>query len=127
MKELEVIVTQDAENDLTEILDYISFVLLVPKVAIGYLAELREEMSKLSYRGASIAPVSQEPWHSRGIKKIPVENFYIYFRLDDDEKKVYVLNVVYAKRDQLDALKSMKTGAPGTSDAKLDASEKSTS
>ena len=55
----------------------------------------------------SIASVEWEPWHSRGIRKIIVQNFYIYYRLDDSSAKVYILNVIYAKRDQLRALKKM--------------------
>ena len=50
----------------------------------------------------SIAPVEWEPWHSRGVRKIN-----IYYRLDDSYAKVYILNVIYAKRDQLRALKKM--------------------
>ncbi|MFR2545029.1 MAG: hypothetical protein ACLS8K_11645 [Lachnospira sp.] len=55
----------------------------------------------------SIAPVEWEPWHSRGVRKIIIQDFYIYYRLDDSYAKVYILNVIYAKRDQLRALKKM--------------------
>ena len=55
----------------------------------------------------SIAPVVEEPWHSRGVRKIVAKNFYIYYRLDESLGRVYVMNVIYAKRDQLKALKNM--------------------
>ena len=64
-------------------------------------------MRKLSYIADSIAPMEREPWHSRGVRKISAKNFYIYYRLDEVSGRVYVLNVIYAKRDQFKALNKM--------------------
>ena len=52
--------------------------------------------------------VDQEPWCSRGVRKIIVKNFYVYYRIDEQAETVYVLNVIYARRDQLKALSHMK-------------------
>lgn len=107
MNSYEIIITPDAESDISEIRDYIAYTLLVPEVALNYIRAIRSEMQKLTYMASSIAPVEQEPWHSRGVRKIIAKNFYIYYRLDDLTGKVYILNVIYAKRDQLKALKNM--------------------
>ena len=64
-------------------------------------------MRKLSYIADSIAPMEREPWHSRGVRKISAKNFYIYYRPDEVSGRVYVLNVIYAKRDQFKALNKM--------------------
>ena len=39
--------------------------------------------------------------------KISAKNFSIYYRPDEVSGRVYVLNVIYAKRDQLKALNKM--------------------
>ena len=39
----EIIMTPDSENDLIELSDYISDVLLAPKTAISYLREIRNK------------------------------------------------------------------------------------
>ena len=39
--------------------------------------------------------------------KIIAKNFYIYYRPDEASRRVYVLNVIYAKRDQLKVLNKM--------------------
>lgn len=103
----EIIITPDAEADLYEIRDYIAETLLVPDVALNYIRDIRKEMKKLSYMANSIVPEEREPWHSRGVCKIIAKNFYIYYRSDDVFGKVYILNVIYAKRDQLRVLKNM--------------------
>ncbi|WP_288154954.1 hypothetical protein [uncultured Sharpea sp.] len=41
------------------------------------------------------------------MRKISAKNFYIYYRLDEVSGRVYVLNVIYAKRDQFKALNKM--------------------
>ena len=64
-------------------------------------------MEKLSYMADSIEPVEREPWHSRGVRKIITKNFCIYYRPDEVSGRVYVLNVIYAKRDQIKAINKM--------------------
>lgn len=107
MDSYEIIITPDAEADLFEIRDYIAYTLLAPDVALTYIRAIRTEIQKLTYMASSIAPIEREPWHSRGVRKIIAKNFYIYYRLDHSSGKVYILNVIYAKRDQLKALKGM--------------------
>ncbi|MDO4383548.1 MAG: type II toxin-antitoxin system RelE/ParE family toxin [Eubacteriales bacterium] len=107
MDSYEIIITPDAEADLLEIRDYIAYTLLVPDVALRYIRAIRNEMQKLTYMASSIAPVEWEPWHSRGVRKIIAKNFYIYYMLDDTSGTVYILNVIYSKRDQLRALNDM--------------------
>lgn len=107
MNAYEIIVTPEAEADLYKIKDYIAEMLLVPDVALNYVRAIRKEMEKLSYMADSIAPEEREPWHSRGVRKIIVKNFYVYYRPDKASGKVYILNVIYAKRDQLRALRNM--------------------
>ncbi len=107
MDSYEIIVTPDAEADLHEIRDYIAETLLVPDVALNYIRVIRKEMEKLSYMADSIAPEEREPWHSRGARKIGAKNFFIYYRPDAVSGRVYVLNVIYARSDQLKVLNRM--------------------
>lgn len=107
MDSYEIIITPDAEADLYEIRNYIADSLRAPDVALNYIRELRNAIHKLSYMGSSFAFVENEPWHSLGVRKIIAKNFYIYYKADESSGALYILNVIYAKRDQLKALKSM--------------------
>ena len=75
MDAYEIIITPDAEADLFEIRDYIAYTLSVPDVALNYIRAIRSEIQKLTYMASSIVPVKQEPWHSRGVRKIIAKNF----------------------------------------------------
>ena len=92
MDSFEIVITPDAEADLSEIRDYIAYTLLVLDVALDYIRAIRREIEKLSYMAVSIASVDKEPWHSRGVRKIIAKNFFIYYRPDEASGKVYVLN-----------------------------------
>ena len=99
-----VIITPDAAADLSQIKSYIAYTLQAPDTALKYIRGLRQEICKLDSFPAAIATVSDEPWHSRGIRRIIYKIFYIYYRIAENTKCVYVLNVIYAKRDQLSVL-----------------------
>ena len=101
MDKYNVIITPDAAADLTEIKQYIAVSLNEPQTALKYIRALRERIEALDTIPKANALVSDEPWHSRGLRKVIYKNFFIYYIVDDSEKNVYILNVVYARRDQL--------------------------
>ena len=104
MEHYNVIITPDAAGDLSQLKSYIAYTLQAPETALKYIRGLRQEIEKLESFPAAIAPVSEEPWHSRGIRRVIHKNFYIYYRIDENAECVYVLNVIYARRNQLNAL-----------------------
>lgn len=108
MDSYNIIITPDAEADLIEIRNYIADSLLAPDTALNCIRAIRSKISKLEYMASSIAPVSHEPWHTRGVRRVSVKNFYIYYRPDDSSGNVYILNIIYAKRDQLKMLKTIQ-------------------
>ena len=87
-----------------ELRDYIADVLCAADTARSYLLTLRESIGELSAMPAKFARMEEEPWHSRGVRRFLVKNFFVYYRIDDAAKTVYILNVIYARRDQLRAL-----------------------
>lgn len=104
MDHYEIIMTTDSINDLSELRNYIADVLLARETALKLIRQIRDEISKLSELPGRIKPMEDEPWKSRGIRRLICKNFYIYYRIDEAAKRVYVLNVIYARRDQLNAL-----------------------
>ena len=107
MNSYKIIITPDAEEDLFELRNYIADVLLARDTARNYIRTIRKEIGSLSELPARYMPVDDEPWHSRGIRRIMANNFFVYYRIDEDRKQVFVLNVIYARRDQLRMLEQM--------------------
>ena len=107
MDSYKIIITPDAEEDLFELRNYIADVLLARDTARNYIRTIRKEIGSLSELPAIYKPVDDEPWHSRGVRRIIVNNFFVYYRIDEEHKRVYILNVIYARRDQLRVLEQM--------------------
>lgn len=109
MGEYTIKLTDDAVENLTEIRDYIANTLLAPETALNYIRSIRKEITRLSDFPSEIKPVEDEPWHSIGIRRILAKNFFVYFRVDENSKTVFILNVLYARRDQIPLLEKTKS------------------
>ena len=109
MEEYEIIITPDAEADLIELKNYITDVLLSRETAKNYIQALRKEIESLAHMPARYKTLDDEPWHTKGIRRTLVKNFYVYYRIEEDEKHVFILNVIYTRRDQLRMLDQIST------------------
>lgn len=93
-------VTDYAQRQLEEIAEYIAYNLSAPIAAARMLDTLEAEIAGLSIFPNQVPLTEEEPWHSRGIHKLPVKNYLVYFWIDEKQKKVQVIAVVYGRRDQ---------------------------
>ena len=99
MKYFEVIITPDAENDLNELDDYITFQLLSPDTAISYILDIRTQIAGLETSPKRYRLVDDEPWHSQGVRRMNAKGFAVFFYVYEEYSEVYVQNIIYQKRD----------------------------
>ena len=78
---------------------YIANELLVPETAAGQVGRIRKEVRSLDFMPARYALVEWEPWHSMGMHQLPVDNFIVYYLVDDEAGTVTVVRVFYGGRD----------------------------
>ena len=89
----------DALGDLREIYSYIANEFLVPETAAVQLGHIRKEVRSLDFMPARYTLVEWEPWHSMKIHQLPVDNFIVYYLVDDKERTVTVARIFYGGRD----------------------------
>ena len=89
----------DALDDLREIYSYLANELLVPETASAQLSRIRKEVRSLVFMPARYALVDWEPWHSMKMHQFPVDNFIVYYLVDDKEMIVTVARIFYGGRD----------------------------
>lgn len=92
---------------IQEIISYISKVLLVPETAAAWSDYLEKQIAGLHIMPARFPLVDKEPWRTKGIRRMPVKNFLVYYFIEENTKEVWITSVVYSKRNQLNALKDM--------------------
>lgn len=92
-------VTNYAENDLKNIYEYIAFTLLEPGTAAKQLVGIEKAILSLDKLPERFRLVGYEPWYSRGIRQMPVDNFIVFYVISTDEKFVSIIRVMYGRRD----------------------------
>ena len=99
--------TDHAVAQLQEAVIYISKVLQASTVAKHWAARVKKELASLSTMPARYPLTEEEPWHTEGVHKMSVENFLVYYWIDEEKKIVWITAIVYARRDQLRLLREM--------------------
>lgn len=100
-------ITTQAVEQMQDITHYIASELQAPDAALRLLDTLEKEISSLSQLPQRIVLTEEEPWHSYGIHKMTVKNFFVYFWIDKVADKVEVTAVIYNRRDQAGQLSNM--------------------
>ena len=95
----EVEVSEQADSDLRGIFEYIAFELQSPKNASGQLDRLEKQILSLNTMPERYRRYEKEPWKSRGLRVLPVDNYVVLYIPDCDKKVVTILRVMYAGRD----------------------------
>lgn len=103
----EVRISKQAERQLKEIFQYISYTLQAPGTAEKMFDLLEREILSLSSFPNRIPLTQDEPWHSQGIHKMVVKNYLVYFWVDENDQTVHIIAVVYGRRDQKQLLAHM--------------------
>lgn len=96
-----------AIEQMQEAIWYISKSLLEPEIAGRWADFLKAEIASLSTMPARYPLTEQEPWRTKGIRKMRVKNFVVYYLIKENEKEVWVTAVVYGRSDQIRVLRDM--------------------
>ena len=103
----QVNLTDSAYVQLKEAIIYISNVLFEPEAANQWSDRIKKSISSLNNMPRRFPLVDEEPWRTEGIHKMTVDNFIVYYWVNDDTETVWITAVVYGRRDQLAALRDM--------------------
>ncbi len=92
-------ITDAAENDLRAIFSYIAFELKSKINAVGQLGRLESEIQSLSEMPDRYRRYEAEPWRSRGLRCMTVDNYCVFYIPYHDRQTVEVIRVMYGGRD----------------------------
>ncbi len=99
-KQYEVIITPFAESALQTCYDYIRYELLAEETADKWLDRMENAIQGLSILPRKYHTVEREPWHSNDIRCLSIIGYNIYYWINDNNMKVYIIDVVSHKMDQ---------------------------
>jgi len=95
----EVIYTEDAEQDLQDIYEYISDVLLEPKIAQGQINRIMDSIESLDNLPLRHHLYNNEPWRTKGLRVMPVDNYLVFYLPNESRGNVAIVRIMYGGRN----------------------------
>ena len=95
----DVQISIQAESDLRSIFEYIAFELQSVQNAAGQLSRLEKSISRLDQMPERFKRYDKEPWRSRGLRVMPIDNYVVFYIPNHDTKVVNIVRVMYGGRD----------------------------
>lgn len=106
-KNYKVIYSPQALQDITEIYEYICFILQNPLAAKNLSSRIRQTIRSLNTMPLRHPLVTWEPWNSLEMHQVPIDNFTVFYRVDKENAIVTIIRIFYAGRDVQNISKNM--------------------
>ena len=84
-------ITDQANQDLRGIFEYIAYELQELQTAIGQLDRLEKEINSLNQMPERYRIYDREPWRSRNLHIMPVDNYLVFYVPDNNAQTVSVV------------------------------------
>ena len=96
---MRIVYTQTARQDLRGIYEYIAYTLLVPKTARDLTEKIMSAVRSLEEFPERNPLYRDEPWHSQGVRFLPVKNYLVFYTVNAETETVSVARIMYGGRD----------------------------
>lgn len=99
MKKYIVEISETAEQDLENIISYLRYDLAGDIIADKYKILFKQELKKLEDVAESMPILDEELTGYKNIRKINVRNYIIFYVVDEDTDKVFVVRIGHVFMD----------------------------
>lgn len=88
-----------ALDDLRSIFSYIAYELLATQAATNQTKRIRKHIRSLDTMPGRYGKVEWEPWASMNMHKLPVDNYIVFYLIDEEKMMVTIVRIFYSGRD----------------------------
>ena len=96
---IKIVYTHTARQDLREIYEYIAFSLLAADTARSLTDRIMADIRSLETFPERNPLYRDEPWHSQGLRVLPVKNYLVFYTVSNETETVSVARILYGGRD----------------------------
>ena len=89
----------EARQDLRDIYEYIAYELLVPETAARQAERIMKAARSLEQIPMRYRLYEGEPWHSQGLRVLPVDNYLVFYLPDETNATVSIIRIMYGGGD----------------------------
>lgn len=99
MTKYKIIIGKSAERDLNDIIAYIGEILHEPDIAMKIYSSITTKILSLNELPLRYALIKEEPYCSMGIRRIPVDNYTVFYIVDEDGSTVHIFRILHIRRE----------------------------
>lgn len=97
--------SQQAEEDLLNIYEYIAFSLMETETAKKLVSSILKEIRSLEQMPLRFGLYDREPWHSKGMRVMQIKKYLVFYLPVETQSTVLILRIMYGGR-KIDSLLS---------------------
>ena len=105
MSKYKVLLTPEFQQEIRDIHSYIANTLLVPETAAKQAVRIMDVVKSLDEMPERNPLYEKEPWHSRGLRKVVIDNYVVFYYVNKKVDEVAVFHVFYGGRKIEDIIK----------------------
>lgn len=94
-----IVFSENAKDDLIGIVRYLSIKLLEPNIAKKLSNRILKCIKSLDEIPNRHRLCDHKAWKERGLKILPVENYLVFYLVDEINRTVKIYRIIYGKRD----------------------------
>ena len=94
-----IIYSPESLDDLRSIYMYIAYELCAGDAAKRQVDRIRSAIRKLDTFPEGHSHIDWEPWASIGMHYLPVDNYIVYFLVNNNSQSVSIVRIFYGGRD----------------------------
>lgn len=94
-----VVLSEQAVVDLISIYDYIANTLSAPIAAARLIDRLEDAIARLADIPEGFVRYEEEPWYGRGLRRMPVGNYCVFYIPNSMNTEVSVVRILYGGRN----------------------------
>lgn len=96
---MKIVYTLQAQQDLKNIYEYISYSLLAPDTARSMYQKIIQSARSLESMPERNPLYKDEPWHSQGVRFLPVKNYLLFYVVNKQTSTVSISRILYGGMD----------------------------
>ncbi|MCD8116411.1 MAG: type II toxin-antitoxin system RelE/ParE family toxin [Oscillospiraceae bacterium] len=94
-----VVYTSHARQDIRSVYSYIANELLAPETAAGQTQRIMKAIRSLDEMPMRFRLYEDEPWLSRGLRILPVDNYLVFYLPNESAGTVSIVRILYGGMD----------------------------
>ena len=99
MNKYKIQFSKDSRKDLIDIYSYIKYNSQEPAIAKKLIEKIRGETNKLKDNPTIYAVIKDEIIKKREIRKIKVNNYIVFYKVEEKNKIVEIVRIMYGRRN----------------------------